>query len=145
MVEVTEVKLNPKQELFCQLYASDKEFFGNGLQSYMEAYDVEPAKWKSALASASRLLTNVSVLKRVNELLELNGLNAPYVDKQLEFLVTQHADFKTKLGAIKEFNQLNGRIKQKLDVTSGDKPIETGIDVKDLALKMAEELKKAKT
>jgi hypothetical protein len=33
-------KLNPKQELFCELYATDREFFGNGVQSSIEAYDV---------------------------------------------------------------------------------------------------------
>jgi hypothetical protein len=32
-------KLNPKQEQFCQLYASDREFFGNGVESYIEVYE----------------------------------------------------------------------------------------------------------
>ena len=31
-------KLSPQQERFCNLFASDQEFFGNGVQSYIEAY-----------------------------------------------------------------------------------------------------------
>ena len=37
-------KLTPQQELFCQLYAGDREFFGNGVQSYIEAYNVDTSK-----------------------------------------------------------------------------------------------------
>jgi hypothetical protein len=55
------------------------------------------------------LLTNVKILEFVNSLIEMRGLNDSFVDKQLEFLVTQHADFKAKLGAIKEYNALKKR------------------------------------
>ena len=37
-------KLNPKQKKFCELFASDREFFGNGVQSYIEAYEPNIAK-----------------------------------------------------------------------------------------------------
>ena len=104
--------LNEKQKLFCKLYTSDREFFGNGMQSYMEAYNVPHVKWKSAATAATRLLKNDKVLQYVNSLLELRGLNDGFVDKQLEFLVTQHADFKSKLGAIREYNQLKKRVSQ---------------------------------
>ena len=110
--------LNPKQSYFCELYASSEEFFGNGVQSYIEAY--EPRKvgnwYNSARASASENLTKPNILAYIDYLLELRGLNDQYVDKQLEFLVTQHADFKAKLGAIKEYNALKNRIKRELDV-----------------------------
>ena len=62
---VKEKNLNPKQELFCQLYATEREFFGNGVDSYVEAYDVDLSKknaYKSAAASASRLLKNVNII-----------------------------------------------------------------------------------
>jgi hypothetical protein len=110
-------KLNPKQEKFCQLYASDVEFFGNGVASYIEVYKPkQKGNWyKSACSSASRLLRNVKACERINELLELGGLNDQFVDKQLNFLITQHADFTNKLGAIKEYNQLKQRIKRKID------------------------------
>lgn len=110
---------NPKQELFCQLYSSDREFFGNGTQAYIEAYDMDMSKknaYKVAQAAASRLLTNVKVLKRINELLELRGLNDAFIDKQLEFLVTQNAELSTKLSAIKEYNKLKSRILERSEV-----------------------------
>lgn len=111
------VKLNPKQELFCQLYATDKEFFGNGVQAYIEAYEPDQSQknwYKTVCSAASRLLSNVKVCERINQLLEEGGLNDQFVDKQLTFLVTQHADFKSKLGAIKEYNSLKQRVTKKL-------------------------------
>lgn len=105
--------LNPKQEKFCQLYATDAEFFGNGVQAYIEAYEPSTSKknwYKAACASASRLLSNAKVCNRINQILEESGFNDVAVDKQLAFLLTQHADFKAKLGAIKEYNKLKARI-----------------------------------
>lgn len=121
MAEKTNNKLTPKQERFCQLYATEVEFFGNGVQAYIEAYDPSTSNknwYKSACASASRLLTNVNICNRINEILEECGFNDVAVDKQLAFLMTQHMDFKAKLGAIKEYNKLKSRITDKLDVTS---------------------------
>lgn len=113
-------KLNLKQEKFCQLYSSDQEFFANGTQAYIEAYDIQVKTNKdymSAAAAASRLLKSVKVLARINELLELRGLNDAFVDKQLEFLVTQNAELPTKLASIKEYNKLKSRILDKSEVT----------------------------
>jgi len=115
-----EETLNQQQELFCQYYSSDREFFGNGTQAYIEAYDVDTSKpnyYKTAAAAASRLLTNVKILNRINELLELRGLNDSFIDKQLEFLVTQNAELSTKLSAIKEYNKLKSRVMEKSEVT----------------------------
>lgn len=111
--EAAKDKLNPKQELFCQLYSSDKEFFANGVQSYIQAYEVKlskPGAYKSAQASASRLLSNAMICARINELLEMRGLNDTFVDKQLEFLITQHSSFDAKVRSIQEYNKLRGRI-----------------------------------
>lgn len=112
--------LNPKQELFCKLFATDREFFGNGTQAYIEAYD-PPRKSKNwyvaARNSASDLLTKPYILDRINELLEEGGLNDVHVDKQLAFLITQNADMKTKISAIKEYNKLKSRILEKSEVT----------------------------
>ena len=109
--KAVELGLNPKQKLFCEYYASSEEFFGNGVQSYIESY--KPKKvgnwYNSARATASEILTNPNILEYVNSLLELRGLNDTFVDKQLEFLITQHADFKSKLGGIHEYNQLKKR------------------------------------
>lgn len=121
-----ERKLNPQQELFCQLYSTDKEFFANGTQAYIEAYGIDLSRkgaYNAARADASRLLTNGNILKRINELLELRGLNDAFVDKQLEFVITQNADFSSKVAAIREYNKLKQRITDKMDLTSKGKAI----------------------
>lgn len=113
-------KLNPKQELFCNLFTSDREFYGNGVESYAEAYDIDlstPGKYRSAVVAASRLLTNDDILVRINELLEEGGLNDVFVDKQLRFLVTQNADLSTKRAAINDYNKLKQRILDKKEIT----------------------------
>ncbi len=110
--------LNPEQEKFCQLFASDKEFFGNGTQSYMEAYGNGKKKvgYMTAMANASRLLTKANILKRINELLEL-VLTDAHVDKQLLLVITQNSDFRAKVSAIDVFNKLKGRVTSKIEVT----------------------------
>ncbi len=65
-------KLNAKQEKFCQIYVSDKEFFGNWVQSYIEVYKPDESKpnwYKSACISASQILSNIKVTRRISELL----------------------------------------------------------------------------
>lgn len=127
-----EDELTPKQEEFCKLYATDREFFGNGVQAYIEAYGVDtnkPNYFKTAAACASRLLTNANILDRINELLELRGLNDAFVDKQLELLITQNADLKVKVSAIKEYNALKARVTKKLQLGNDpDNPITQPVD-----------------
>jgi hypothetical protein len=134
-------KLEPKRELFCQLYVSPGEFFGNGVQSYIEAYgpDQHKSNWyKSACASASEILSNPKVFNRINELLEDMGMNDANADKQLSFLMNQHADFSSKLGAVKEYNKLKKRITDKMDVTSGGKPVSVStIDYNEIAKRVS--------
>lgn len=112
----TKDDLNFKQEAFCQAYVNgDRDLFGNGTQCYLEVYgntDEEtgkPVSYLAAMANASRLLRNDKVIKRINELLKTGGFTNENVDKQHLFLINQHADLKTKLGAIREFNNLKNR------------------------------------
>jgi hypothetical protein len=129
MAEVIEENLNPKQERFCQLYASDREFFGNGVESYIEVYEPDksnPNWYKTACSSASQILSNIKVINRINELLDGEGLNDAFVDKQLLFLIRQHDDKANKLGALREYNKLKQRITDKLDVTTNGQPIFSG-------------------
>jgi hypothetical protein len=125
MAVKTKDELNAKQLLFCELYATDREFFGNGTQAYIEAYDVDirkPSKYKAAMAAASRLLSNVKICNKINELLEAGGLSDQFVDKQLVYLITQHDDKKAKMAAIREYNAMKGRIVARIDhTTKGDK------------------------
>jgi hypothetical protein len=119
----TEQGLNLQQEEFCKLYtnseAIDRDMFGNGTQCYIEAYSVDLTKkgaYDWARVCASKLLTKANVIARINELLETGGFNNENVDKQHLFLINQHADLKTKLGAIKEFNTLKKRVDEKIKV-----------------------------
>lgn len=119
-------KLNLKQELFCKLYASDREFFGNGVDSYVEAYNANtnnPNWYKVAQVSASKLLSNPMILARINELLPDLGFSDEFADKELSFVMTQKADFGAKISAIKEYNKLKQRIIEKTDITSKGKQI----------------------
>lgn len=112
-----EEQLTPKQEEFCRIYATESEFFGNGVQSYIEAYNInlaKPGAYDAARVSAHHLLTNPNILKRINEHLEEIALNDTHVDKQMAFLITQNADFNAKNQAIKEYNKLKKRVDSKL-------------------------------
>lgn len=125
-----EEKLNPQQELFCQYYATDREFFGNGVQSYIEAYGInlnKPGAYQVAQASASRLLSNVIICKRINELLSDEGLNDAFVDKQLLFVIAQHDDKSSKVAAIREYNKLKQRIIDRIDHTTKGKEMPSPI------------------
>jgi len=111
-------KLNPRQQKFCELYATEQEFFGNGVQSYAEAYNVDLKRKKgynTARTNAHKLLTNTYILAYINKLLEDIALNEAHADKQLAFLMTQNADFSAKISAIKEFNALRQRITKKIE------------------------------
>ncbi len=105
-------EVNARQELFCQTYVS-KDFFGNGVESYLEVYDIDRSKpnwYKTACVCASKLLSNAKVCARINELLDEAGLNDNFVDKQLLFTITQHNDLGSKMAAIREYNKLKQRV-----------------------------------
>lgn len=125
-----DTNLNPQQEKFCQLYATEKEFFGNGVESYLEVYDIDRAKpnwYKTACATASKLLSNAKVYTRINALLTDGGLNDENVDKQLLMLINQHAEFGSKIAAIREYNKLKQRIIERVDHTTLGKELPTPI------------------
>lgn len=107
-----ERKLTAKQELFCQLYATDAKFFGNATQAYIKAYNVDLSglgAYAAARASASENLTKPNISKRINQLLEDIGFSDVEVDKQLAFVIMQHGDLKAKMAGIKEYNALKKR------------------------------------
>lgn len=121
-----ENEINERQNRFCELYATDREFFGNGVETYLEVYDIDKSKpnwYKTACSAASQLLSNIKVCNKINELLEAGGLNDQFIDKQLGFLITQHSDFTNKLGAIREYNKLKQRITDKIDLSTLGKSI----------------------
>lgn len=113
-------------ERFAMLYATDSEFFGNGVQTYIETYDIDTSKkgaYNAAAASASALLKNPVILARINHYLESRmGLSDAFADKQLAFVMAQSADLRSKMAAIREYNALKGRIKQKIEHSFIDTP-----------------------
>jgi len=114
------IKLNVNQQRFCEYFATEKEFFGNGVQSYIEAYGINVSKkgaYATARVSAHHLLTNPNVLHYINEIMEVAVLNDTFVDKELAFLISQDADFGSKIGAIKEYNKIKSRITDKVQVS----------------------------
>lgn len=117
--------LNRRQELFCQLYTTSKEFYGNGVQSYLEVYNIDRTKkwwYDTACINASKLLSNTKVCNRINNLLSSEWLNDQFVDKQLLHLITQHAEWSNKLWAIREYNKLKQRITDRIkDESESDK------------------------
>lgn len=110
-------KLTLKEERFCQLYTT-REFFANGVQSYVEAYAIDLSKkgaYGAAKSGAYELLTKPHILRRIDQLLDDQGLNDSFVDKELLFLINQKADFAAKVAAIKEYNALKQRITKKIE------------------------------
>jgi len=120
--------LSLRQRKFCELFATNVDFFGNGVQSYIEAYNVKPRNYNSAKTGARRLLTKGYILAYINDIMEEVGFNGAHADKQLGFLMTQNAEMGVKLGAIKEFNALKSRIVKKVELGGKDgKPIPISI------------------
>jgi len=111
------MELNEKQKLFCKYFVS-KDFFGNGVDAYAEAYNIDlsnPKGYNTAKVNASKLLTNTNILLCINHELDESGLNDNFVDKQLLFAITQNADLSSKVKAISEYNKLKQRITIKTD------------------------------
>lgn len=110
--------LNEKQKMFCDYYVS-KEFFGNGVESYAEAYNIDlsdPKKYRFAAVNASKLLIKTNICSYVNQQLDEAGLNDNFVDKQLLMVVTQHADLHAKMKGIEQYNKLKARITDKAEL-----------------------------
>lgn len=120
MSVLEEYDITLQMEMFCQYYTSPTEFFGNGVQSYAAAYNIDlaqPGAYNSCKALASSMLTRENICKRIDTLLDAGGLNDQFVDKQLLFLITQSAEFAPKLGAIKEYNKMKQRVVDKVEHT----------------------------
>lgn len=121
-IKALKEKLNPRQQLFCELFTTNIEYLGNGTQAYIKAYDIdveEKGAYASARQCAYKLLTNIDIMAYINALLEDGGLNDANIDKQLLFVANQNADFGAKMQAIKEYNALKQRIKTKLELDGG--------------------------
>lgn len=130
MPQKKEVKPNPRQELFCKIYTSDYEIYGNATQSYIKAYDIDVTDKKAyntACVSGLMLLKKPHIQKRINELLQEGGLNDANVDKQLAHVLNQHHDLNSKLAAIRHYDNRNARIEKARQKALDDKEITTDV------------------
>lgn len=124
-------ELSLRQERFCQLYALDTRFMGSWVNAYLEVYDIDTTKkwwYWTACASASRLLTNVKIYTRINNLLEEQWLNDQFVDKQLLYVISQQSDMWNKVQAIKEYNKLKQRITDRMEVQVKDYTFQSNLE-----------------
>lgn len=113
-----EHKINPQQKQFCDYYLS-KDFLGNGVMAYAEAYNkdlTDIKQYNVSKVEASKFLTKPNILSYLETKLEEIGFNDVHIDKQLLFIIRQNADFGSKLGAIREYNKLKSRIQDKMQV-----------------------------
>lgn len=113
-------EMTPQEKYFCELFASDQEFFGNGTKSYITAFDVNlkiPGAYDVAKSRAYQLLTQLYILAYINHLMELGELNDTFVDRQHAMLIIQNADFKTKMQAIKHYDIKKGRIIKRIKLS----------------------------
>ncbi len=105
-------KLKLRQEMFCRYYIGVD--IGNATRAYARAYNHDltiKKEYRVAQASASRLLSNVIISSRIDELLNESGLTDTLVDKHHLFLVSQFNDLRTKMRAIEHYDKIKGRIK----------------------------------
>jgi hypothetical protein len=113
-----EYGLSLEQESFCQHYVSPGEFYGNGTQAYIHAFNIDisiKGQYNAARSNASRLLTYDYINKRINCLLETGGFNSENADKRLLHWMNQSADPSVSVKAIQEFNKLKQRITDKIE------------------------------
>ncbi len=133
--------LNFNQEAFCQYYANGGEYFGNGVWSYILAYKLdiplisysalnESQKriYETAKVRASNELTNVNIKQRCNELLDAL-IKDEIVDRELAKVILQNKELSAKVAAIKEYNQVKGRIKPTLALSFDIKQVKQARDV----------------
>ena len=128
MSDLVKDELNPKQELFCQMYVNNRGSFGNATSSYALAYDMEidgvsderKEAYNVACASGSRLLINVKIKDRIIQLLN-DLLKDNIVDAELAKIIMQDYKLESKISAIREYNRIKGRgsdvIEHKFDFT----------------------------
>lgn len=154
--------LSLKEEIFCQLYAGygDKSCLNNGTLAYIQAWEVntstsrmlrkwkgkkQPAYWdyeigyKSARVSAHRLLTKANIKARIYQLFKLL-FNPDVVDSELLSVIMQDGDAQAKVAAIREYNNLKGRITKKIKLSGA---IKSNIPPERLAQIAAAVLKKS--
>jgi hypothetical protein len=95
-------------------------------EAYAKAYSIDiekPSQYNVAKSCGSRLLTNVNFRRLWDKVLQEHGFNDQVADVQLLDLMTNPGiDPKVRRAAIKDYNELRGRVVTKFDhTTKGEK------------------------
>ncbi len=108
---------NLKHDKFCIEYVRS---YGMRVDSYCVAYGLDkdnPQHYKSASASASRLLENVNILIRISYLTNINcELNDDFVDLNLKKVIMQDEDKGAKTKGIDIYNRMMKRYDEKIQL-----------------------------
>ena len=142
-------KLTPKQEKFCQLYIE----LGNASEAYRQAYSCDKMKPESIHVNAAKLLENTKITLRISELQaehrERHNLTVDDLIDELEearqtALTAETPQCGAAVSATMGKAKLLGLDKQLVDITTGDKPLQTTVIQAtqaqvDAALKKAQE------
>lgn len=108
---------NLKHDKFCIEYVRS---YGMRVDSYCIAYGLDkdnPQHYKSASASASRLLENVNILIRISYLTDINcELNDDFVDLNLKKVIMQDEDKGAKTKGIDIYNRMQKRYDEKIQL-----------------------------
>lgn len=123
--------LTENEALFVECYYNQSSnTFGNGTQSIIDAFGEGqfPGKdgginYNLAGVKAYELLRTPKIYTAGDKLLTSQGFNDTSVDTQHSFLINQSADLGIKAKGIDMYNKLKGRYTEKIDHTSGGKPI----------------------
>lgn len=88
---------------------------GNASKAYQIAYP--DASAAAARSGASRLLADPKIRAAVDELMYEAGFNNDYMDASLLGLIDdKKTDTRTRLAAIKHYNEITGRLNHTLDI-----------------------------
>ena len=108
---------NLKHDKFCIEYVRS---YGMRVDSYCIAYGLDKKNkqhYKSASASASRLLENVNILIRISYLTDINcELNDDFVDLNLKKVIMQDEDKGAKTKGIDIYNRMMKRYDEKIQL-----------------------------
>lgn len=109
------LKINEK--LFCEYYATSVVGTrGNATQSYVQAYPDKNPTLDTAGVEGWRMLRKPKIINELKRLWKLSHLTDEEVDSELAGIVRQDKDMSNKLGAIREYNRVQGRASDKLKV-----------------------------
>ena len=142
-------KLTPKQEKFCQLYIE----LGNASEAYRQAYSCDKMKPETIKVKASQMLDKDNIRITISELQaehrERHNLTVDDLIDELEesrqtALTAETPQCGAAVSATMGKAKLLGLDKQLVDITTGDKPLQTTVIQAtqaqvDAALKKAQE------